>query len=54
MDCSSDIDKPMARKGKVIGGITLLRVDTEESQDTLLEMLEISRALRDHVIHHYG
>ena len=36
------------------GGITLLRVDTEESQDTLLEPLEISRALRDHTIRHYG
>ena len=36
------------------GGIALLWVDTEESQDTLLEPLEISRALRDHNIHHYG
>ena len=36
------------------GGITLLQVDTEESQETLIEPLEISRALRDHAIRHYG
>ena len=36
------------------GRITLLRVDTEKFQATLLEPLEISRTLRDHAIRHYG
>ena len=36
------------------GGINLLRVETEESQKTLLEPLEISHVLRDHAIRHYG
>jgi hypothetical protein len=36
------------------GGITLLRVKKDNTHDTLLEPLEISRALRDHAIKHYG
>ena len=36
------------------GDITLLRVKRENTIDTLLEPLEISRALRDHAIKHYG
>ena len=36
------------------GGITLLRVKNENTLDTLLEPLEITRALRDHAIKHYG
>jgi hypothetical protein len=36
------------------GGITLLRVKKENTHGTLLEPLEISRALRDHAIKHYG
>ena len=36
------------------GGITLLRVPHEDTHKTLLEPLEISRALRDHTIKHYG
>ena len=36
------------------GGITLLRVEKDNTHDTLLEPLEISRALRDHAIKHYG
>ena len=36
------------------GGITLIRVEHEETHKTLLEPLEISRSLRDHAINHYG
>ena len=36
------------------GGITLLRVPHEDTHKTLLEPLEISRALRDHTIKNYG
>ena len=36
------------------GRITLLRVEHEDSHETLLEPLEISRSLRDYAIQHYG
>ena len=36
------------------GGINLLRMEHEDSQETLIKPLEISRALRDQDIRHYG
>ena len=36
------------------GEMNLLRVELEESDETLLKSLEISRSLKDHTIRHYG
>ena len=42
------------KRGGGGGGITLLRVQHKDTHKTLLEPLEMSRALRDHAIKHYG